>query len=163
MQYGEAISVLRGVPLFSKLDTSKLKLLAFSSTYLTFHEGEELFHQGDPSDGAYIIEEGTVDVIVGEAGNEVKVSSVGRHQLFGEMAIILNQSRTATIRAAEPLTVLKIDGDVFLRLVIENSEAALSVMRSLSQRLADLTERYQQLEHQLEDLTQAAGRADICT
>jgi signal-transduction protein with cAMP-binding, CBS, and nucleotidyltransferase domain len=63
VQYGETISILRGIPLFSKLDPKKLKLLAFSSQYQTFEAGEELFHEGDAADGAYIIEEGEVDVL----------------------------------------------------------------------------------------------------
>lgn len=150
MQYGDAISVLRDIPLFCKLDTTKLKLLAFSSTYLSFEEGEDLFLEGDTADGAYLIEEGTVHVLVGPPGEEVKVGSLGRHEMFGEMAIILNEPRTATVRAVEPLKVLKIDGDIFLRMVTENAGTALSVMRSLSERLANITSRYRELERSLE-------------
>jgi CRP/FNR family transcriptional regulator, cyclic AMP receptor protein len=146
VQYGEAISMLRRIPLFSKLDPSKLKLLAFSSTYLTFEAGEELFREGDPADGAYIIEEGEVDVLTGPDDRRVKVGTLGKSDLFGEMALIMNETRSATIRAAQHLKVLKIDADVFLRLVTENPEAAISVMRSLSEKISRLTERYQELQ-----------------
>lgn len=146
MQYGEAISMLRGIPLFSKLDPAKLKLLAFSSTYLTFEAGEELFREGDPADGAYIIEEGEVDVLTGPDDRRVKVGTLGKSDLFGEMALIMNETRSATIRAAHHLKVLKIDADVFLRLVTEDPEAALTVMRSLSEKISRLTERYQELQ-----------------
>ncbi len=149
MQYGDAIAILRGIPLFGHLDMAKLKLLAFSSTYLTFERGEELFREGDAADGAYVIESGEVDVLTGAAGSETQVGSLGRHELFGEMAIILNQTRTATIRASSHLEVLKIDVDVFLRLIVENPDAALAVMRSLSERLANLTSRFQQLEQRV--------------
>ncbi len=147
MQYGETISILRGIPLFSKLDPKKLKLLAFSSQYQTFEAGEELFHEGDAADGAYIIEEGEVDVLTGHDDRLIKVGTLGKSDLFGEMALILNQSRSATIRATRPLKVLKIDADVFLRLVTENPEAALAVMRSLSEKITRLTERYHELQH----------------
>ena len=146
MQYGEAISMLRCIPLFCKLDPAKLKLLAFSSTYLTFEAGEELFREGDPADGAYIIEEGEVDVLTGPDGRRVKVGTLGKSDLFGEMALIMNETRTATIRATQHLKVLKIDADVFLRLVTENPQAAISVMRSLSEKISRLTERYQELQ-----------------
>lgn len=146
MQYGDAISILRGIPLFSKLDPAKLNLLAFSSTSLTFEEGEELFREGDPADGAYIIEEGEVDVLTGQDGRRVKVGTLGKSDLFGEMALILNRSRSATIRAAQHLKVLKIDPDVFLRLVTENPDAALTIMRSLSEKITRLTERYRELQ-----------------
>lgn len=160
MQYSEAIAVLRGIPLLCKLDPTKLKLIAFSSTYLTFDKGEELFHAGDPADGAYIIKEGRVDVLAGEDGHEVKVGSVEAGDLFGEMALILNQPRTATIRAAEPLKVLKIDGDVFLRLVTENADASLAVMRSLSDKVSRMTERYEQLQRQLGEKGAPSRRTD---
>jgi CRP/FNR family transcriptional regulator, cyclic AMP receptor protein len=149
VQYGDAISILRGIPLFCKLDPAKLNLLAFSSTSLTFEEGEELFREGDPADGAYIIEEGKVDVLRGQNGRWVKVGSLGKFDLFGEMALILNQTRSATIRATQHLKVLKIDADVFLRLVTENPDAALTIMRSLSKKITSLTERYQELERHI--------------
>ena len=40
MDYGDAVKVLRGIPLFAKLDPAKLKLVAFASDYLTFEDGE---------------------------------------------------------------------------------------------------------------------------
>ena len=150
MQYGDAISILRGIPLFSKLDPAKLNLLAFSSTSLTFEKGEELFREGDPADGAYIIEEGKVDVLSGQNGCPVKIGRLGTSDLFGEMALILNQSRSATIRASQDLKVLKIDADVFLRLITENPDAALTVMRSLSQKVTRLTERYRELQRHID-------------
>jgi CRP-like cAMP-binding protein len=149
VQYGDAISILRSIPLFCKLDPAKLKLLAFSSTSLTFEEGEELFREGDPADGAYIIEEGKVDVLSGQDGHPVIIGSLGKSDLFGEMALILNQSRSATIRATQHLKVLKIDADVFLRLITENPDAALTVMRSLSKKVGQLTERYRELQRHI--------------
>ncbi|MCW5699081.1 MAG: cyclic nucleotide-binding domain-containing protein [Rhodospirillales bacterium] len=121
-------------------------MLAFSSIYLTFEAGEELFQEGDPADGAYIIDEGEVEVLAARGGRQISVGTLARHDLFGEMAIILNQSRTATIRAKTELKVLKIDASVFLQLVTENRDAALAVMRSLSDKINRVTERYQQLE-----------------
>lgn len=144
--------MLRRIPLFSKLDPPKLKLLAFSSTYQTFETGEPLFHEGDPADGAYIIEKGEVNVLTERDGLEVKVGTLGKHDLFGEMALILNESRSATIRATRQLKVLKIDADVFLRLVTENPDASLAVMRSLSEKIARLTDRYQTLRTQVQGL-----------
>lgn len=152
VQYGDAIAMLRRIPLFSKLDPSKLKLLAFSSSYQTFEKGEPLFHEGDAADGAYVIEEGEVDVLIERDGLEVKVGVLGKHDLFGEMALILNESRSATIRAAQSLKVLKIDADVFLRLVTENPDASLAVMRSLSEKIARLTDRYQALRSRVQGL-----------
>lgn len=145
MQYPETVMVLRAIPLFAGFDPAKLKLLAFSSTYLTLEEGEVLFHEGDPADSVYLIDEGEADIYTGRGEHEIKVAKLGKHGLVGEMAIFRNAPRSATIRAAGPLQVLKIDGDVFLRVVTENPGAALTVMRILSDKLAATTEDYERL------------------
>jgi CRP-like cAMP-binding protein len=62
------------------------------------------------------------------------------------MGIFRNSPRSATIRAAGPLKVLRIDGDVFLRIVTENPDAALAVMQILSDKLARTTEDYERLK-----------------
>ena len=67
------------------------------------------------------------------------------------MAVICNLPRTATVCARGPLKVLKIEGDVFLRLVTGNPDAALGVMRVLAERLMRFTEQYEQLKRGLRD------------
>lgn len=151
MLYGDVISILRGIPLFCRLEPAKLKLLAFSSAYLTCEPGEALFHEGEPADAAFVIRSGEVEVVSGKPGDEVVLGTLGKNDLFGEMALILNEPRSATIRAVGPLEVVKIDADVFLRLVTENPETALAVMRSLSEKIVRLTERYNRLQHRLQD------------
>lgn len=160
MQYSDAVSILRGVPLFANLDRSKLKLLAFSSTYLTFEKGEALFVVGDRADSAFIIEEGEVEILVqGDAG-EIRVGTLGRHELFGELAVFLNAPRSATIRAIDALTVLKIDADVFIRMVTENAGAALGVMQILSDKLLRATQSFERAEDRVRELESLAGPAD---
>jgi CRP-like cAMP-binding protein len=85
------------------------------------------------------------------AGLEVILNVVWAGNLFGEMAAICNLPRTADVSARRPLKVLQIDGDVFLRLVTGNPEAALGVMRilSLSERLMRFTELYERMKRSL--------------
>ena len=128
MDYGDSVKVLRGIPLFAKLDPAKLKLVAFASDYLTFEDGEALFQVGEPADCAYLIEDG------------------GKNQMFGEMALFLNSPRTATVRAKGPLGVLRIEADMFLGLVTENPDTALGVMRALSDKLTRAMESYEELD-----------------
>lgn len=146
MQLTETVAVLRGIPLFASFDPSKLKLLAFSSRYLTLHAGEVLFLEGDPADSVYLIDEGEADIFTGQGDHEIKVAKIGKHGLVGEMAIFRDAPRSATIRAAGELRVLKIDGDVFLRVVTEHPHAALTVMRILSEKLAATTDEYERLK-----------------
>lgn len=146
MQLTETVAVLRGIPLFASFDPSKLKLLAFSSTYLTLDPDEVLFYEGEPADSVYLIDEGEANIYTGSGEQEVKVAKIGKHGLVGEMAIFRDAPRSATIRAAGRLNVLKIDGEVFLRVVTEHPDAALTVMRILSDKLAATTDDYEQLK-----------------
>lgn len=154
MDYKEAVSVLRGIPVFASLDTASLKLLAFSSSYLSLDDGEALCHQGDPGDSVFLVDEGEVEVsiVVGDAGR-IRLATLGRHDIFGEMAVICNQPRTADVHARGPLKVLKIEADVFLQLVTANPDAALGMMRVLAERLMRFTERYERLKRQRPDCT----------
>ena len=73
MSLNEEVDLLRKIPLFSNIEPSKLKLLAFTSERLKFREGTELFHQGDMGDSAYIIIDGSVRIIVSTPNGDVKV------------------------------------------------------------------------------------------
>ncbi len=127
---------LKSIPLFANMEPSKLKLLAFASDQLTFEDGEEVCHMGDPADSAYFIEDGAVDVIIEQEGKSIKVNELGANTVFGEMGLFLNSGRSATITAKGRLTVMKIDGDIFLKMVTENPGAALGIMQSLSEKIA---------------------------
>ena len=58
------VEVLRSIPIFAKIEPAKLKLLAFTSERLRFMDGDEICHQGEVGDAAYIILEGEADVLV---------------------------------------------------------------------------------------------------
>ncbi len=127
---------LKSIPLFANMEPSKLKLLAFASDQLTFEDGEEVCHMGDPADSAYFIEDGAVDVIIEQDGKSIRVNELGANTVFGAMGLFLNSGRSATITAKGRLTVMKIDGDIFLKMVTENPGAALGIMQSLSEKIA---------------------------
>jgi CRP-like cAMP-binding protein len=130
---------LRLVPLFGNVAAAKLKLLAFTSQRLSFREGHILFHQGDPGDAAYVVLSGTADVLVGSDSGEIKVASVGPNSIIGEIAILCDVNRTATVRASAPLEVLRIDKDHFLALLAEFPEVAVEIIRVLANRLSQTT------------------------
>jgi CRP-like cAMP-binding protein len=163
VDFNEAVQVLRRIPIFSKLDPAKLKLLAFASDHLTYDDGEVLFKEGDPPDSAYIIDEGEVNICAGEDDTcDLVVGTLGRHDLFGEMAIFRNAPRVATIRASGPVSVMRIDGDMFLRLVTENPDTALGVMRMLSDKIARTTERFEAVEEKVRNMQSVADSAHPC-
>lgn len=140
MSLNEEVDLLRNIPLFSKIDPAKLKLLAFASERLTFAQDQELFHQGDTGDAAYIVIDGVVDILVdAPSGDMIKVATLGKNELIGEIAILIDVPRTATARAAEEVTTLVVSKDLFFRMVAEFPEMAIEIMRELAQRLEKTT------------------------
>ena len=71
------VEALKRMALFAKVEPAKLKLMAFAAERTQFRKGEEMFHQGDPADAAYIILEGRADVVVDTPGGPLKVAEVG--------------------------------------------------------------------------------------
>jgi CRP-like cAMP-binding protein len=118
------------------MDRSQLKLLAFTSEPVAFEPEHVVFRQGDPGDNAYVILEGSAEVVLESASGETVVARLGRHQVFGEMALLTSSPRTTTIRAATALSMLAIRQDVFVRLVEENSQVSVGITRMLIERLA---------------------------
>ncbi|CAH1679076.1 conserved membrane hypothetical protein [Hyphomicrobiales bacterium] len=134
----EEIAALRAVPIFGGFDTARLRLLAFTGERVGFAAGEVLFRQGDESDAAYVLLSGTADVVL-PTGDEgpVRVSSVGRNAIVGEMGLITDAPRSASVVATTDIRALKLRKDVFLALLAEFPQMALSVMRLVVGRLRD--------------------------
>jgi CRP-like cAMP-binding protein len=129
------VQSLRQVPMFRDIDPARLKLLAFTSERVQFAEGQRFFSQGDPSDAAYVILDGSAHVLLSSAGGEIKVAELGQNELVGEMGILADNPRSATIMAAQTTTALRIDKRVFLELLAQFPQMSFAVMRELAKRL----------------------------
>lgn len=143
MSLKEEVEILRQIPLFAKIEPSKIKLLAFTSERLTFQPGDLLCQQGDIGDAAFFIMAGEADVIVDTPSGPLTVATLGKNDVVGEIAILIDIPRTATIQATTELTTLRITKDVFFRMVTEFPEMAVELMRVLAERLVRTTEELQ--------------------
>lgn len=113
-----------------------MKLLAFASEILSFDDGDVVFHSGDSADFAYVIMEGAVDIVIEtDAGPKIS-GSLTQNQLIGELGLLNNAPRNATLVTRDELRVMKITGDMFFRMLRENSDVALDVIRMLSDKLS---------------------------
>ncbi|RMD63095.1 MAG: Crp/Fnr family transcriptional regulator [Alphaproteobacteria bacterium] len=135
MSIDEEVAVLRRIPLFANIDPAKLKLMCFASRRLTFPAGQTLVKQGDIGDSAYIIIDGTADVVIETEEGPLVVATVGPNDIVGEIAILCDVPRTATVVATSELTVLEITKDLFFRMVTDFPEMAIEFMRVLAHRL----------------------------
>jgi CRP-like cAMP-binding protein len=144
MSLDQEVDVLRQIPLFANIDTAKLKLLCFASERLTYTAGQILISQGDVGDAAYIIVDGEAEVLVGSPAGPLKVAVLKRNDIVGEIAILCDVPRIATVKAASELVTLKITKDVFLRMLTDFPEMGLEIMRVLADRLAKTTAELQE-------------------
>jgi CRP-like cAMP-binding protein len=147
---------LSKVPLFSKLEQSKLKLLAFTSELQTYENGEVVFNEGEAADCTFVILDGEADIYAKTTADDgqIVVGTLQANQLLGELGVLTSSPRSATIHARGRLMMLRISGDMFLKLLAENPPVALDVMRQLSGKLVLAHHQYEELQDKLQ---QAGG------
>lgn len=139
MSLHQEVDILRKIPLFTNIDPAKLKLMAFASERLVFRPGQAVVRQGDPGDAAYIIIDGEADVTVDTPGGPLKVANFKRNDIVGDIAILIDVPRTATVTATSDLTTLKLTKDLFYQLVTDFPEMGVEIMRVLATRLEHTT------------------------
>ena len=149
MDLAEETDLLRKIPMFAKMDTSKLKLLAFASEIVEFEDGDVVFRGGDSADYAYVIMDGAVDVITETDSGPVVSVTLRQNQLIGELGLLNNAPRIATLIANGNLRAMKITADMFFRLLRENSEVALDVIRMLADKLTKTNAVVDKLQQQI--------------
>lgn len=144
MNISEEAAFLKKIPMFADIEPAKLKLLAFTSEQVVFQAGETLFRQSEPGDAAYLIIEGAVEIIADTPAGSFILNRIERNEVVGETAILCNSPRTATVRAATPLTTLRISRDQFFELINEFPTMAVAIMQVLAQRLVHTTDMLRQ-------------------
>src|SRR5215472_9335469 len=106
-----------------------------------FVEGEILFKEGDQADGVFRILSGTVDVVRELDGNVILLGTVGPGQFIGEMGVVENRPRSATIRAASAVEAEFLNPTESLDQIAGSPRAARELIQRLSQRLREADDR----------------------
>jgi len=120
----------------------------------TFRDGEIIARQGEVGDCMYVIQEGQVDVVVEEDGDETVLRTAEVGEFLGEMAIFDREVRSATLRAAGEARLLTIDKKNFLKRINKDPSLAFRLVQSMSSRVRDLSAeitRLKRLEASFED------------
>ncbi len=125
------VDLLRRVDLFEELKDKELGRLAKSFRESRFGAGEVIAAEGKSGVGFFVIGEGTVRYSVG--GDDVGTGGPGDY--FGEVALIDDGPRTATVTAATPVTAYGLTSWEFRPLVEENAEIAWELLKKMAQRL----------------------------
>ena len=137
------IELMNQVPLFKTLDDSDLSKLSAIATEQTFSAGCLVVSEGDPGDSLFIIKYGTVHLSKHGETEEEEVGYMGSGQHFGEMALIDDEPRSATVEAAEHTELICIRRDDFENLLKQDTVLGFRVYkrfaRILSNRLRETT------------------------
>ena len=139
MLLNDEVRMLKQVPLFAGVPPAKLKLLAFTSERVLYRAGETLFRQGDAADAAFVILSGQADILSDGPAGPIRVAEVGENAIVGEIAILCDVARTATVRARSEVEALRIGKENFVKLLTDFPEMTIEVVRVLADRLTHTT------------------------
>jgi CRP/FNR family cyclic AMP-dependent transcriptional regulator len=159
MSLKQEFELLRRVPIFAEIEPAKLKLLAFMSERVGFDPGKRLMQQGELADAAYLIIEGHAEVIAETPAGPVILATVGANEIVGEMGILCNAPRNATVCAKDRLIALRISKEPFMRMVREFPNIAISIMLELAHRLDSTNNQLRTARAEVRRLRETAGIA----
>jgi NTE family protein len=129
-----------GLPLLEELDEETRTWLEPELEWFSIPGGWELFHQGDESDGLYIVKSGCLGIMVkGEEGPPVLVTQIHAGQTVGEMSLVSGLPRTGTVVAFRDSEVLRLSIECFESLVEKHPKILSHINRILVRRLARMS------------------------
>jgi len=137
----DAITLLKQVYLFKHLDEPVLNAIAEQARDVNFKKHAIVMTEGDVGESMYIIKSGSVKVFVSDAeGKELILYHQDTGSVVGDIALLDDAPRSASVTAMEPTTALMLSKQKFLELLREYPDLSIGVIRSLTQRLREATE-----------------------
>ncbi len=131
----EKVLFLKSVPMFAPLEGDELAHLAEISAEQEAPAGMLVFRENDDAHNLYIIVAGRVRVFRGPAPQPAVLAELGERECFGEMALLDDEPRSATVETLTTCRFLKVRGDDFRDLLLERPRISLEIMRLLTRRL----------------------------
>lgn len=129
------------VPLFHQLPGEDLERLAAATRRASFERGEIIVEIGDPGRSLFLVVEGTVQVLYPARSSDFELARLGPGEFFGEMALLNDKPRSATVRSVEAVEVLVLDKDDFRSIISDSPEVALHLLEALSVRIRNADEQ----------------------
>lgn len=128
---------LRKIPFLSDLPAETLRAVRDQLVLREYTKGDVVFYEGDPGQSMYLIESGQVEIVVrGSNRNEEVVATLGPGAFFGEMALLLGDPRTATVRVAIDAALWELNKRDLKRLLGKHATLGITISRELGRRLS---------------------------
>jgi CRP/FNR family cyclic AMP-dependent transcriptional regulator len=166
-------AVLKTVPLFASFPEDQLRMLAMLVMRKSAPRSRTIVARGDPTDSLYIVVSGRLKVMMSDSeGKEVILAILGPGEFFGEMGMIDDEPRSATVVTIEPCELLSIAKREFKKCLAENFQMADAVMRGLVKRLREadrkigslaLLDVYGRVAHLLLDMAENVDGEKVVT
>ena len=138
----DVIQLLRRVPLFSELDDPELERIAQVAIPRRFPNDTRVFHEGDPGDACFIVRTGSCRVTREHPdGRAITLANLGPGAIFGELAMLDGEARSASVEATEDTDLLALPASDMRALIRENPELAEKLVVALTRRLREANER----------------------
>jgi CRP-like cAMP-binding protein len=106
-----------------------------------YADREVIVKQGEPGNCMYVVQDGQVEAIAETDGHEMRLRTLGPGEFFGEMCLFGTEKRSCTIRALGKARILTVDKKNFLGGIQEDPSLAFRMVKVMSQRIRDLTDR----------------------
>jgi len=129
--------LLSKIPYFEKLELKNLKCISEAAQYRTYDEGQQVFLEGDPCAGLFIVESGWARAVKrSTSGREQAIRFVGPGDVFNEVGVMTGGPNIVTVEALESLKLIAIQKDVILDLVERCPSLAKGLIENLAQRVS---------------------------
>ncbi len=146
MAHEENKAFLRRVPLLAGLSEQQLEALAAASLRRSYPKGRTIVSEGEPSQSLYILLAGRAKVQRSDAeGKEVILAVLGSGEFFGEMSLIDDSPRSASVITLETCEFMAINKDAFKSLLQQSTEMGMAIMRGLVRRLREADKKIETL------------------
>jgi CRP/FNR family transcriptional regulator len=138
----DTAQLLQQVPLFSTLPADELAKVVELTVPRSFAQGEVVFREGDASDTCYVIRSGHARAVIEhQDGRSITLARFGPGEIFGELAMLSGEPRSATVEVLEESEAIAILGPDMRRLLREHPEISIKLIAALGKRLREANDR----------------------
>ena len=130
------VELIMYLPLFGHLNGPELEVVARHMNYFELEPGDILFHEGDPGDSVCFVVKGLLEVLKGSGGDQIAIAHVSKNRSIGEMSVIDNTPRSATVRAKEKTHIVSLTKKGFDDLLDQYPKVGIQVLKQIARLMS---------------------------